>query len=377
MKFEFATATRIIFGEGTLREIGTLARAYGERALVITFQKVERAQPLLDLLSAANIEASVFSVAGEPTVQTALDGVEQAKNCQMVIAMGGGSVLDTGKAVAALATNPGDPYDYLEVIGKGQAIQNPPLPTIAIPTTAGTGSEVTRNAVLASPEHRVKVSMRHPMMLPQIALVDPELTYGLPPEITATTGMDALTQVIEPYVSNQANPLTDAICSEAIQRAARSLRGAYQNEPAARHDMALVSLFGGLALANAKLGAVHGFAGVIGGMFDAPHGAVCAALLPQVMEINIRTAREQNRLDVIQRYEQIALWLTGRPSAEMGTAWVQAVRDYLQIPALSAYGITRNAIPEIVRLSANSSSMKGNPLALNSEYLTEIMEKAI
>lgn len=375
MKFEFATANRIIFGEGTLQEIRT--HADRKRVLVITGRNLERARVLLDLLS----DYQTFSVSGEPTVQVALDGAAQARNFQaeMVIAIGGGSVLDTGKAVAALATNSGDPYDYLEVIGKGQAIKIAPLPMIAIPTTAGTGSEVTRNAVLASPEHRVKVSMRSPMMLPQIALVDPTLTYDLPPEITAATGMDALTQLIEPYVSVNANPLTDAICAEGIPRAARSLQRAYENENNARSEMALASLFGGLALANAKLGAVHGFAGVIGGMFDAPHGAVCAALLPPVIEMNIRAAREQNNETVIVRYEQVARWLTQNPNAtaEDAITWVQALKATLKIQPLRTYGITAKNLPEIVRLAENSSSMKGNPLALNQPQRITILEQAL
>lgn len=375
MKFEFATANRIIFGEGTLQEIRT--HADRKRVLVITGSNLERARVLLDLLS----DYQRFSVSGEPTVQVALDGAAQARNFQaeMVIAIGGGSVLDTGKAVAALATNPGDPYDYLEVIGKGQTIKIAPLPMIAIPTTAGTGSEVTRNAVLASPEHRVKVSMRSPMMLPQIALVDPTLTYDLPPEITAATGMDALTQLIEPYVSVNANPLTDAICAEGIPRAARSLQRAYENENHARSEMALASLFGGLALANAKLGAVHGFAGVIGGMFDAPHGAVCAALLSPVIEMNIRAAREQNNETVMVRYEQVARWLTQNfdAKAEDAITWVQELRAALKIQPLRTYGITPEKLPEIVRLSENSSSMKGNPLILNQSQLITILEQAL
>lgn len=211
----------------------------------------------------------------------------------MVIGLGGGSVLDAGKAIAALVTNLGNVFDYLEVIGKGQPLVNAPLPFIAIPTTAGTGTEVTRNAVLGSPAHGVKVSLRSPMMLPSLAIVDPELTYGLPPEITASSGLDALTQLIEPFVSVKANPMTDAICREGIRHAAKSLRTVYHNgaDASAREGMSLASLFGGLALANAALGAVHGFAGPLGGMLNAPHGAICAKLLPLVMEVNIKVLR--------------------------------------------------------------------------------------
>jgi len=311
MRFEFATATRIIFGPGTLREVGPIAAQMGSRALVVTGRTRARATPLLDALTAQGIDIVTFSVAGEPTTEVARLGTQRAReaDCDMIIGFGGGSVLDTAKAISALLTNGGVPLDYLEVIGRGQPLTRPSAPCIAIPTTAGTGAEVTRNAVLASPEHRVKVSLRSPLMLPRLALVDPELTHTLPPEITASTGLDALTQVMEPYVSKRANPLTDALCREGMRRAARSLRRAYGqgDDAAAREDMALTSLFGGLALANAKLGAVHGFAGPMGGMFPAPHGAICGRLLPHVMAVNVRALQERlPGSEALRRYDEIA-----------------------------------------------------------------------
>lgn len=375
MRFEFATAHRIRFGGGVAQEIGSLAAQMGTRALVVTGQN--RTLPFLDSLT---IPYTLFSVDREPTIELALLGVEQSRDCDLVIGIGGGSALDAGKAIAALATNPGDPLDYLEVIGKGQPLQNPPLPMIAIPTTAGTGSEVTRNAVLASEEHRVKVSLRHALMLPKVALVDPELTYSLPPHLTASTGMDALTQVIEPLVCSAPNPMTDALCKEGIQRAGRSLQRAYEkgDDVQAREDMALTSLFGGLALANAKLGAVHGFAGPIGGMFPAPHGAVCARLLPLVMELNIRALCQRDpQHDALNRYDEIAHLLTGKSLAVTGVKWVQHVCDTLQIPPLSTYGITREHIPLLVEKSRHASSMKGNPIQLTGEEMSEILERAL
>ena len=369
MDFEFATATRIIFGEGKLREIASIAPEFGSRALVVC-GNVERAQPLFDLLDSAKIEVSTFSVSGEPSIPSVKAGTEQAKafNAQMVISFGGGSAIDAGKAIAALATNPGEPLDYLEVIGKGQKLANPPLPFVAIPTTAGTGSEVTRNAVIASPEHKVKVSLRSPLMLPRVALVDPELTYGLPKEITAYTGMDALTQVIEPFTSNQANPLTDALCEAAIWRAAQSIRYAYAGgNPDVRHDMALASLFGGLALANAKLGAVHGFAGVLGGMYDAPHGALCAVLLPYATEVNIRAlkSREPNNKSLWQ-YDEIKRTVGNWPEVANPDLvnWLKELANDLEIPPLRTYGIKSDDFPAIVEKAAHSSSMKGNPIVL-------------
>jgi len=295
LRFEFATATRIIFGAGALKQIGLLAAEMGRRAFVVTGLSTAQTQPLLDLITAQGMQYETFPVAHEPTVETVQSGVRHVRHasCDLIIGFGGGSVIDAGKAIAALMTNPGDLLDYLEVIGKGKPITQPAAPYIAIPTTAGTGAEVTRNAVLASPEHHVKVSLRSPLMLPRVALVDPELTYSLPPQITASTGLDALTQLVEPFVSIRANPMTDAFCREGMRRATHSLRQAYEyrNDVKAREDMALASLLGGLALANAGLGAVHGIASVVGGMFPAPHGAVCARLLPHVMEINVYFTR--------------------------------------------------------------------------------------
>lgn len=305
----------------------------------------------------------------------------EAAGCDLVIGLGGGSVLDTAKAVAALLANGGDPLDYLEVVGRGQPLTRPSLPCIAAPTTAGTGSEVTRNAVLGSPEHQVKASLRSPTMLPALAVIDPELTYSMPPDVTAATGLDALTQCIEPFVSPRATPLTGAICREGIQRAARSLRRAYldgENAPA-REDMALASLCGGLALANAGLGAVHGFAGPIGGMFPAPHGAICARLLGPVMAANLRALRERDPdAPALARYDEVARLLTGDPHAraEAGVSWVVDLVEALNVAKLSSFGITRHDFSEIVAKSQQASSMKANPIQLKEGELMDILHQA-
>ncbi len=374
--YEFATATRILFGAGKLTEAAPAAATLGKHALVVTGSNPTRAKKLLESLKAEGLKNTVHSVTGEPTISDAQAGTECARQneCDLVIALGGGSAIDAGKAIAALCTNSGDPLDYLEVIGKGQPLTQPPAPFIAIPTTAGTGAEVTRNAVLASPEDRVKVSLRHPLMLPKLAIVDPQLTYKLPPEITATTGLDALTQLIEPFTCKRANPMTDALCREAIPRAARSLQGACQNpNPATREDMALTSLHGGLALANSGLGAVHGFAAPIGGMFDAPHGAVCAALLPHVMETNLKASTDRNR------YTETARLLTGNPeaTAENGVDWVKDLVHTLKIPGLSTYAITKKDFPNIIEKAHTASSMKANPVNLSDDQLTGILQAAL
>jgi len=384
MRFEFATATRILFGPGTLREVGPLTAEMGHRALITSGLAIPHIQTLLDLLSAQGIECIRFPVTGEPTTDLVRLGTQRAREerCDLVIGFGGGSALDAGKAIAMLLTNGGDPLDYLEVIGKGKPITRASAPCIAIPTTAGTGAEATRNAVLGSPEHRVKASLRSPLMLPRLAVVDPELTYSVPPAVTANTGLDALTQVLEPYVSARANPFIDPLCREGMQRAARSLRRAYEqgNDAAAREDMAFTSLLGGLALANAGLGAVHGFAGVIGGMFPAPHGAVCARLLPYVMDVNVRALRQrQPESIVLRRYDEIARILTGRADAvaDDGIAWVQELCSALRIPALASYGMTKADFPILIDKSSAASSMKANPIPLTRGEMWEVLERAL
>jgi alcohol dehydrogenase class IV len=386
MQFEFATATRIIFGAGALRDIGALAGESGKRALVVTGSDPSRAEKLLASLRQAGVGAATFSVAGEPEISTVELGVALGKkeNCDFVIGFGGGSALDAAKAIAAMLTNDGNLLDYLEVIGRGKPLTKSSAPFIAVPTTAGTGSEVTRNAVLASPEQRLKVSLRSPFMLAKIALVDPELTCDLPPAITARTGMDALTQLIEPFVCLRANPMTDGLCVEGLPRAARSLRIAFHNgqNKSARLDMAVASLFGGLALANAGLGAVHGFAGPIGGMFpEAPHGAICAALLPHVMRANIRALRRRDGQsgEFLQRYDQIARICTGHGHAtgDAGVDWVRGLVDDLQIPRLGTYGIKSEHLDELVRKATQASSMKANPITLTPDELAETLEEAL
>jgi alcohol dehydrogenase class IV len=379
MRFEFATATRIIFGEGVAATLPDLARTFGARPFVVTGASKERASALVSALS-----AQTLAVSGEPTVDLVREGARHAQEaaCDVVISIGGGSAIDAGKAIAIIATNGGEPLEFLETVGKGRAITVPPLPFIAVPTTAGTGSEVTRNAVLGSTEHGVKASLRSPLMLPRAAVVDPVLTYGLPPDVTAFTGLDALTQLIEPYVSIRANPLVDAICVAGIERIASALRRAYHNsaDRDARHDMALASLFGGLALANAGLGVVHGFAAPLGGQWKAPHGALCAALLPPGMAANVAALRARApEHPALERYSAIARLLTGRSEAsvEDGIDWVRALSAELNIPALRAWGVTEPDLPGVAEKAAKASSMQANPLPLTEEELIAVVRAAL
>ncbi|HSW50294.1 MAG TPA: iron-containing alcohol dehydrogenase [Bryobacteraceae bacterium] len=374
MRFEFATATRIVFGPGTAAEVAPAARAMGRRALLVTGCSSRL----------AGLEGVQFQVSGEPTVDAVREGVKllRAEQCDLVISVGGGSAIDAGKAIAGMAANSGEPLDYLEVVGRGQAIQQPSLPFIAVPTTAGSGTEVTRNAVLASVEHKQKASLRSPLLLARLAVVDPELTYDLPPALTAATGLDALTQLLEPFVSIRSNPMADAFCREGMRRVARSLRTAYAagRDAGARLDMSLASLFGGLSLANAGLGSVHGFAAPIGGAFTAPHGAVCAALLPFVMDANLRALRSRApEAEALLRYQEAAAILTGRSGAqaEDGIEWVARLVRELGIPPLGSYGIRPGDVPELTANALQASSTKANPIALTRDELAEVLSRAI
>jgi alcohol dehydrogenase class IV len=379
MSLEFATAGRIVFGCGTVGQTVDAAKRFGKRALIVTGRSSERAARIT-----RELDCVVMPVAGEPTLDTIRAGVARVResSCDVVIAFGGGSAIDAGKTIAAMAANPGDVLDYIEVIGTGKPLSGPPLPFIAVPTTAGTGSEVTRNAVLGSPEHHVKASLRSLLMLPRVAIVDPELTLDLPKNITASTGLDALTQLIEPYVSSRANPMTDMFCVEGMRRASNALARAYRDgqDREARTHMAFASLLGGSALANAGLGIVHGFAAPIGGMFPAPHGAVCAALLPYAMDANIRAMRSRApESRALERYDVVARLLRRdtQANADDGVTWVRDLCRELEVPPLRTYGIADADIPVLVDKAANASSMKANPIQLTPDELRETISAAL
>jgi alcohol dehydrogenase class IV len=384
VRFEFSTAGRIVAGPGRAGDLPGILAGLGSRALVCTGASPERHAGLLADLGMA---AEVFPVAAEPTVELARAALAAARRrgADVIAAIGGGSVIDTGKAVAVLLGNGGDPLDYLEVVGSGRDITRPAVPCVAVPTTAGTGAEVTANAVLAVPSHQVKASLRSPFMIPRVALVDPLLTVSCPPPVTAASGLDALTQCLEPFVSVQATPLTDGLAREGLRRAGTGLRSAYADgsDIAARTDMAMCSLLGGMALANAKLGAVHGLAGVIGGTADVPHGIACAALLAPVIEANVRALRsggfEPAAAVVLDRYTEAARLLTGQPAASIqdGLAWIGETLTLLHVPGLAAFGLGPGHADDIAAKALVSSSMKGNPVPLSHADLRAILLQAL
>lgn len=384
MNFEFATSGRILFGPGRLRELGPIVASLGTRALVVGGVRGESRASVEGLLMPAGVATVPWVVRHEPTLAEAVAGaaLARAERIDVVVAIGGGSVLDAAKAVAALATNPGDPLEHVEVIGRGRPLGADPLPLVAIPTTAGTGSEVTRNAVLSSPEHRVKVSLRSPRMLPRVALVDPELTLGLPPALTAATGLDALTQLLEAYVCSRANPMTDGLCREGLVRIARALPEAWRDGTnlEARASVQLAAMFSGLALANAGLGAVHGFAGPIGGRFDAPHGAICAALLAPVTAANITALRARMPgSDALRRYAETARWLTGNADAvaEDLPPHLAGLVASMGIRGLAGHGVAEREFADLIRQARSASSMKANPVELSDAELGAVLSAAL
>ncbi|MBR9982449.1 MAG: iron-containing alcohol dehydrogenase [Desulfatitalea sp.] len=384
MPFDFTTAGRILFGAGTAGRVALEAARMGRAAMLVAGRRTTPAAMLGRQLEAQGVAWRVFAVAGEPEVEQVVQGAALARDhgCDLVIGLGGGSALDAAKAIAALATNTEPVETYLEIIGQGQPLNRRPLPCIAVPTTAGTGSEATRNAVLKSRRHQVKVSLRSPEMLPDLAVVDPELTLGVPPEITAATGCDALTQLLEAFVSTRANALTDALCREALGRAARALPRAvaHGDDLDARTDMALASLFSGMALANAGLGAVHGIAGPLGGMVAGPHGALCARLLPPVVAANLDAlSRQDPDGPAVQRYTEAARLMLGRPTAGATdlVVWLRAMVDTFQVPPLSHWGLTPDSVPSLVAKAKAASSMKGNPAALTDDELAAIVLQAL
>lgn len=384
MNFEFNSPSRILVGDGKALEAGRFAKEFGDTVLLVSRDSNEHIKPLIDAILASDLKIHLYSVDQEPTVEIVQRGLDLGKEnrCKVVVAIGGGSVLDTAKAISVLMTNEGEIYDFLEVIGKGKTLSKPGVPLITIPTTAGTGAEVTRNAVIGSVEHGVKVSLRSPYMLAKVAIIDPVLTHSMPRSVTASTGMDALTQLIEPFVSNKANPITDALCKEGMSRVVRSLPRVYANgdDGEARADMSIASLMSGLSLANAKLGVVHGFASVLGGMLAAPHGAICARLLPPAMSVNVTAiqARAASQ-DLLTRFDQLARILTNQPmaTAQDGVAWLENLGDQLEIPPLSQYGLNEQDFPLVIERTAAASSTKGNPIVLTAGEMETILVKAL
>ena len=384
VSFDLAVPTDVRFGAGRVSEVPqALVELGANRVMVITGRTTSRADAIRSTLNEAGISTMVFGVAAEPSIERVRAAVAllAEAGCDAVLGFGGGSALDVAKAAAVLATSGSDPMDHLEVIGAGRPIERAGLPCVAVPTTAGTGSEVTRNSVLSG--GGVKASLRSPLMLPKVALVDPDLLVGVPKPTIAASGMDALSQLIEPLLSLRANPFTDALARDGIRRSARSLSRAYQegmDDPGVRDDLALASLFGGVCLANSGLGAVHGLAAAAGARLSAPHGAVCAALLAAAMDVNLRALRERAPgHSALRRMDEVAALLTDRSDAtpEDAIVWLEELTSALSIPGLASYGLDQDQISAVVAAAQKASSMRGNPIELSDEEVSEIVTRSL
>jgi alcohol dehydrogenase class IV len=371
--FGFATAGTLRFGRGSVAEAVPFARAQARRVLLLRSRSVAAADDLLKSLRESG-DVLDLQASGEPDLPGIEANVAIAQDFRpdLIIAIGGGAIIDHGKALAALIPAPHSAMRYLEVVGEGQPLDNAPLPLVAIPTTAGTGAEVTRNAVIQVPEARRKVSLRDPRLYPALALVDPDLCLSCPKSVTLASGLDAITQVIEPFICSRANPVTDVLCRDAIPRGLSALRRLMdKDEGHAWDDMALTSMFGGIALANAGLGAVHGFAGVIGGQTGAAHGAICGTMLVPVLRANSQVAPEGSitRQRISWVIEQIAREFGHLPDFQN---WVRGHG----LPTIGGLGVTAEMHANIARDVVQSSSYRANPVELRDGMLLQILAES-
>ncbi|PNI06369.1 alcohol dehydrogenase [Vibrio diazotrophicus] len=378
--FQFMTSSRIIFGEGALENSLSLIKQFGYSVLLVSGKQSERARPIVDYLNQQKLRYQHVSISGEPNItmveETAIIGRRFSPN--LVVAIGGGSVLDMGKALAAIIPNQGNVYDYVEVLGRCVPLKTKPLPMIAIPTTASTGSEVTRKAVLKSGQDKVKVSLRSPDMIPDVAIVDPTLTYGTEPLISGRGAMETFTHLMESYVCGDPNPLTDMVCEEGMRKLSRAvLPACLQDDRTARADLSFAAMLGGMASTNAKLGAAHGLASALCGKLEAPHSVITARLSPYVMLENINAARLAGRNDILHRYKHVAELLTGNDQAKIedGVAWVEDMLDTLELPLLSSFGVCNTSFEKVAQDALKSNSIKGNPIPLTKERLVYILNQ--
>ncbi|OXS16544.1 alcohol dehydrogenase [Zobellella denitrificans] len=377
--FGFSTAAELCFGRGEVATLPARVMVLGNRVLVVRGRNAERTAPVITGLEEAGLVLSTFVVEREPDIDLIEKGIEQGRRhrAELVLSIGGGSVIDAGKALAAMIPSPTPLLDHLEVVGKGLPLNIEPLPLVAVPTTSGTGAELTRNAVIDVPEHCRKVSLRDRRLLPRLALVDPALTDSTPYRVTLASGLDAITQVIEPFICKHSNPMTDVLCRDAIPRGLAALRRLMQSEDvSARDELSWVSVCGGMALANAGLGVVHGLAGPIGGISHAPHGAICGVLLPHGLMMNLNRARDP---EIVNRINQVVAWI----SAEFGFRTERALNDFdlwikdSGLKGLASLGVTRADRLAAAHAAASSSSMKANPVALTEADLIELLEAAV
>lgn len=389
---EFTIPGRIITGTGTSGQLGDIAAGYGSKAFLCCGGQALSDNGVLarlvDILTASGVQSTIHHLAGEPDIDSMDRATDRARSagCDLVVGAGGGSVLDAAKAVAGLLGNDGRARRYMELVGDGITLPRPALPMIALPTTAGTGSEVTRNSVLICLKKKIKASMRSVHLLPRTVLVDPELTVGLTPFLTASTGLDALTQLLESCASKRATRLTTSMALEGIELVGHSLHRAVEdgNDLEAREGMALAALLSGITLAHAGLGAAHGIAGPLGGRIQAPHGAICARLLPPTLEANLHALQERDPTNpALARLARACGRLLGAERGNVNETvcaaaeWVRVICRKMEIPALGAYGLQEKDLIPLSAAAQRASSMKANPVTLTEAERIGIIRSAM
>lgn len=382
MNFELRFPTEIIFGKDSIKKIGVKALQYGDRVFLVTGKSAMRksgtVDNIMELLNSAGVEKIYLYDQAEhdPSVETVDRGVQLAKDgdFKVIIGIGGGSAMDTAKTIASLMKNEGSAADYQS----GKEITNMGIPFIAVPTTAGTGAEITNNSVITNRDKKIKQSIRSPFMIAKVAIVDPMLTISMPPGVTAASGMDALTQAIETYVSLASNPFSDTLALRSISLISKNLVKAFENgnDEGARENMAMGSLFGAMAFGNAALGAVHGLAHPVGALFDVPHGVICGLLLPYVMEYNL-SVKVSRYAEIADAMGQSVSGESDEANAHRAVVTVRNLLEKLRLPQrLSDLGIVQDNLSLIAR-SAKGSSLNNNPRPAPPESLQEILLSAL
>lgn len=377
--FNFMTSGRVVFGEGALANSLSLIRQHGYSVLLVTGKGIQRSSIVLDYLNKQKLRYQHISVGNEPNITMVEEAAVLGRkfNPEVVVAFGGGSVIDMGKALAAIIPNQGNVYDYVETVGRNVPLKTRPIPVIAIPTTASTGSEVTKNAVLRSGQDKIKVSLRDPGMLPVAAIIDPTLTYGTSTAISARGALDTFTHLMEAYVCNDPNPFSDMLCEEGFRRLSRSVVNAcLYDEHAAREDLSFAAMLGGMAQTNAKLGGIHGLASALGGELKAPHGVITARLAPYVMRENILNAEANQEEVILGRYQTMAHILTGRQNANLHDAvlWVESILSRLDIPELGEFGVCATTFDVVAESALKSVDIRGNASTLDQQRLVNILQ---
>ena len=390
--FSFSRIPKIIFGPGKLKELFQIITEFGNKVLIVTGSHSLKNSGNWDIIESLSKENSIIlfhlATSGEPSPKIIDDAIKkfQNQNLDLIVGIGGGSVIDTGKAISGMIKKNDSVKNYLEGVGN-KVHDGEKLPYIAIPTTSGTGSEATKNAVISEVGPKgFKKSLRHDNLIPNIAIIDPELMLSCPSSVTAACGLDAFTQLIESYVSTASSPLTDALALEGMKHVKEALIPAASSSALdinMRSKMAYGSLVSGITLANAGLGVVHGFASSIGGEFEIPHGVICGTLLAETTRLNIEKLKVfgEDGMPGLKKFAKVGEILADKPQSpneiiKNADNLIQILEDWtnkLKISRLSNFGMDEQDIDHI----ADITSQKNNPVALKKNDLIKILKSRL